>query len=270
MGLTRMVSRIAAVRALTGRTIAEGRVFDSTIQPIDVIAKGERYPVIVITTDNETSEITGRDLTGGTEDTEFVVEIAVTQGVTVTSGEVTLEVPTTDNGLERLLDILEFQVKVGLLREATGWSRAWKLLVPSISRTLSRRGATSEDGVRFAARQIVINCQMIGIPPEGEELRDDDAWEVVLGLMEADEHLAGTGALVRSLLVGRGAALPDWQRQADALGILHEASRKIGLGPVFDEDGASEATTLVQINVDDEEHDDDMVVTEQNADDQGV
>ena len=42
-----------------------------------------------------------------------------------------------------------------LIRERTPWSRVWMKLVPRVSRRLSRRGASVEKGVRFAARQIV-------------------------------------------------------------------------------------------------------------------
>ncbi len=65
MSLVALVIRIATVRALRGRTFAEELVFDSKINPVNLVSKDEQRNVIVVTTDDDNVDITGRDLRAG-------------------------------------------------------------------------------------------------------------------------------------------------------------------------------------------------------------
>jgi hypothetical protein len=105
-------------------------------------------------------------------------------------------------------------------------------LVPRISRRLSRRGASVEKGVRFAARQIVLTCDLIEAPTDGTPIGEGTAWAELLTVMEADADLAPIAQMLRSEI--EGTPLADWRRAANMLGIHLEPADAIGLGPVLD------------------------------------
>jgi len=121
-----------------------------------------------------------------------------------------------------------------LTRDDTAWSRAWMKLVPRITRRLSRRGASSENGIRFAARQLVLTCDLVDTPVAGGTIAPNSAWGDVLVLMEADPILANIASLLRAEMAGR--PLADWRRAAETLGVPLEVADQIGIGPVVDLD----------------------------------
>jgi len=239
MSLTRLVMRLAAARALRDRTLAGARVFDSAVDPIDQTIAETRQPLIVLTTDEHELEVTGRDLGSGNHRCELVIEIAIASRVEVPAsdgdgGQITIAIPHTDEGMELTLDIMEHQVVRALNRDDNAWSRVWMMLVPRITRSLSRRGASAENGVRFAARQLVLTCDLVDTPVAGGTIALNSAWDEVLSLMEADPDLASIAGLLRTET--EGTPLADWRRAAEALGVPLEVANQIGIGPVADLD----------------------------------
>jgi hypothetical protein len=234
MSLTRLAMRLAAARALLDRTLAGGRVFDSAVDPIDQTIAETRQPLIVITTDEHELETIGRDLSSGTHRCELVIEIAIASRVEVPAsdgegGQITIAIPHTDEGMELTLDIMEHQVATVLNRDDNPWSRAWMKLVPRITRSLSRRGASAENGVRFAARQIVLSCDLVDTPVAGAAIAPNSAWGELLALMDEDPALAGIASLLRAEIEGDLA--DEWRRTAEALGVPLEVAEQIGIGP---------------------------------------
>jgi hypothetical protein len=239
MSLTRLVMRLAAARALRDRTLAGARVFDSAVDPIDQTIAENRQPLLVLTTDEHEADVTGRDLSGDAQRCDLVIELAIAARVEVPArdgqgGQITIAIPHTDEGMELTLDMMEHQVVTALTRDDNAWSRAWMKLVPRVTRRLSRRGASSENGVRFAARQLVLTCDLVDTPVAGDTLAPNSAWEEALALMEADPILANIANLLRTEI--DGTALADWRRAADALGIPLEVANHIGIGPIADLD----------------------------------
>ena len=234
MSLARLAMRIAAARALRGATLAEARVYDSAIAPIDQTIAEERQPILIVTTDDHEMEVTGRDLFHGNVSCDLVIEAAIAARVEVRGrgGESVITIPHTDEGMELALDLMEHQVMAALTRERSDWSRVWMKLVPRISRRLSRRGASVEKGVRFAARQIVLTCDLIEAPTDGAAIAEGTAWADLLGVMEGDADLAPIARMLRSEI--EGTPLADWRRAANMLGIHLETADAIGLGPVLD------------------------------------
>ena len=232
MSLARLAMRIAAARALRGATLAEARVHDSAIAPIDQTIAEERQPILIVTTDDHEMEVTGRDLFHGDVSCDLVIEAAIAARVEVVGEESVITIPHTDEGMELALDLMEHQVMAALTRERSDWSRVWMKLVPRISRRLSRRGASVEKGVRFAARQIVLTCDLIEAPSDGAAVAEGTAWADLLGVMEGDTDLAPIARMLRSEIEGQ--PLADWRRAANILGIHLETADAIGLGPVLD------------------------------------
>jgi hypothetical protein len=239
MSLTRLVMRLAAARALRDRTLAGPRVFDSAVDPIDQTIAANRQPLLMLTTDEHEADITGRDLAGGTQRCDLVIEIAIASRVEVPAsdgqgGQISIAIPHTDEGMELTLDIIEHQVIAALTRDDAGWSRIWMQLVPRVTGRVSRRGASAENGVRFAARQLVLTCDLVDTPVAGGTIAPKSAWAEVLALMEADTVLADIASLLRAEIEGTPVA--NWRRAAEALGVPLEVANQIGIGPVEDLD----------------------------------
>ena len=240
MSLTRLVMRLAAARALRDRTLAGARVFDSAVDPIDQTIAENRQPLLVLTTDEHEADITGRDLAGDAQRCDLVIEIAIAARVEVPArdgqgGQITIAIPNTDEGMELTLDMMEHQVLTALTRDDNSWTRAWLKLVPRVTRRLSRRGASSENGVRFAARQLVLTCDLVDTPAAGADIPPGTAWGEVLALMEADQTLAPIAAMLREQI--EGVSLPDWAQAAQMLGMPPDIVDQLGVLPTLDEQG---------------------------------
>ena len=244
MSLSRLAMRVAAARALKGTTLAETRVFDSAIDPIDQTIAETRAPVLIVTTDDHELETIGRDLMHGNTRCELVIEAAIASRVEV-SGDVSLSIPHTDEGMEIVLDLIEHQVMAALTRERTTWSRVWMKLVPRIHKRSSRRGASVEHGVRFAARQIVLSCDLIEAPTDGASIIPGSTWEDVLTVMAADDALSPIADLLRATIEGQ--PLDGWRRAANALGIHLTTADAIGIGPILDPAADPEALEEITI-----------------------
>lgn len=230
MSLSRLAMRIAAAQAVRGVTLAENRVFDSAIDPIDATIAENRQPILVVMTDEHDSAITGRDLNAGDQSCDLVIEAAIASRVEI-AGEVGITIPHTDEGMELVLDLLEHQVIAALTREHSPWSRVWLKFVMRVKRRLSRRGASAENGIRAAARQIVLTCDLISVPTEGGEIPAGSAWADMLSIMATDAALAPVAVLLRSTIEGSGDTA-QWVRDANLLGITQETATAIGLGPL--------------------------------------
>ncbi|MCI5078716.1 hypothetical protein [Oricola sp.] len=269
MSLARLVMRIATARALKGATLAGPRVFDSAVDPIDQTIAEQRQPLIVLTTDEHELEVTGRDLGSGSHRCDLVIEVAIAARVEVPAsdgqgGQITIAIPHTDEGMELTLDLMEHQVVAALTRDDNEWSRVWMKLVPRIQRRLSRRGASAENGVRFAARQLVLTCDLVDTPPFGAEIEAGTAWAYALCAMEADPELAPIAGMLRAEIAG--ASVPDWEQAARMLGIPLEVVDQLGVMPTLDL--AGDPVVLGDIRLLEEGRT--MTIDEPTADGQGL
>jgi len=231
MSLARLAMRVAAARAIRGATLAENRVYDSVIDPIDQAVLENRQPFVVVSTEDHDVAVTGRDLVYGMHECRLMIETAAASRVAI-AGEDAFAIPHTDEGMELVLDILEHQIMAALTRERTAWSRVFMNLVPIVRTRQSRRGASTEGGVRFAARQIAITCDLIEAPVAGGSIPAGGVWQDFLTVIAADEDLAPIGQLLRTLI--EGDELADWRRAANILGIHASTGNALGIGPVLD------------------------------------
>ena len=269
MSLTRLVMRLACVQALKGTTLAGSRVFDSAVAPLDLVVEEHRQPLIVVTTDEHEADITGRDLMSGTQTCDLVIEIAIAATASLSSsneqGEaITIEIPHTDEGMELTLDMLEHQCVAALIRDTTPWATIWMNLVPRVTRRLSRRGASAENGLRFAARQIVLTCDLIDTPARTADLSEASAWGLALAAMDGDANLARIANMLRAEIDGGG--LADWQIIAQSLGLTDVGVRNIGLEPALDDAGNPVQLDTVLVD----ESGTTTTIDEASADEQGV
>jgi hypothetical protein len=226
MSIARTAVRVAASRAVTNRTLAGDRVFDSSIEPIDVAISDVRLPMITVLTDDDSIDGIGRDIWQGSRQLDLVFEIAVATEVK----DGTFTIPQTDFGLEWTLDIIEHQIERALLDEGTEWSKVFMALVPRIHSKASRRGASAERGVRFAARQITYKIDPISSPLPGEAIDATLPYGRLLASMEQDTDLAEYALFLRNVI--ETPLKPEWKRQAEAIGLTRAQADAIGIAPV--------------------------------------
>ena len=231
MSLARLAMRVAAARAIRGSTLAEERVYDSAIDPIDHTVLEHRQPFAVVSTEDHDITVTGRDLVYGDHACKLMIETAVASRVEI-DGEDGLTIPHTDEGMEIVLDILEHQIIAVLTRERTAWSRVFMHLVPTIKSRQSRRGASTEGGVRFAARQIALTCDLIEAPVAGAAIQVNGTWADVMAVMSEDDDLAPIAQLLRAII--EGDEMPELRRSANILGIHASTADALGIGPRLD------------------------------------
>lgn len=228
MSLSRAAARIAARYALLGETLAEDRVYDSAISPLDVTVEQDRKPLAIVMTDDDGLEIEGRDMTHGERKCELVIVIAVTGAMEVDSDGVAVSLMASDAGLDLALDILEHQVLRVLQEGVSPWAGAFRAMSPRTEMLQSRRGG-GDDGIKFAARQIVVSCDLIDVPDAGAPVVPGSSWDTFLTVAGAEPATQETANLMRSLIEGQ--PLDEWERARRALGVSDETS--IGLGPVI-------------------------------------
>lgn len=234
MSLTALAVRIATIRALMGRTFAEDRVFDSKINPVNLVAMNEKKPVIIVTTDDDNVDITGKDLRAGDHKLELVIEVAVTQKieVQVENDQTTevLSIPATDAGLEATVGLLGWQIAKALSADGGEWGDLWRSVVTNVHSVSSRRGADDENGVRYAARQYIYSIDHIAEPTPGDVLDAGYGWGRVIAAFKADADLANLGKMIEAEIT-KGDYLP-WEIARGQLGLANDAAELIGVKPV--------------------------------------
>lgn len=255
--IARTALRIAAYEAIMGRTLARDRVHDSAIDGLDTKIDKKRTPFITITTDDDVREGKGRDTWSMPRKIDLVIEVAVFSTVKVedddvTPGATTTIIPQTDFGLEWTLDIIESQIERALFSQDTAWGALFFDLVLNVSEWKSRRGASAEEGLRFAARQINITLDVVEAPKPGAAIIDGP-YQAVLAAMEAQPNRAELGALLRAVL--EGTDKPEWERMAEAIAISRKAAETIGIAPV-DLTETDEPAEMDQATTIDNDHDD--------------
>jgi len=230
MSLVPLALRIITVKALRGETYALGRVLDSSLDAIDMTVTKDKSPVIVVSSDDEEyANETGKlALNAAERSVDIVIESAVASMVEAPDGTQQLTIPHTDAGMEAVLGIMGRQILRALLTPATPWSDLWRRVVVGVPKVMIRRGAAAEQGVRFAARQMVICCRTLHEPPFGEPIGQGMFWDDLLSLMAADDDLADLAKIIRGEI--EGPALAFYDAAAAMLGISRGAAGKLGIG----------------------------------------
>lgn len=228
MSLARLALRVATVRALTGVTLAGARVYDSAVDPIGMQDREGRLPVLVVYTDDHARLTEGKDLRTGEDTCDLVIEIFIAASVTASTGEEDVVVQDTDGGKEVLLDILSAQVANVLMGAQTEWAGLWRDFVLRVTRTISRRGASAENGIRFAARQIVISCDILADPVPGRPAPTSGPWARLLSAMGADAETAGLRDLILYHMTGSG-TLSEGALLASLLGLADGTEGALGV-----------------------------------------
>lgn len=238
MSLARFALRIATVEALRGRTMVGDNVRDSDMSAIDIAADGslrtdeDRLFVLVYTDDGRSTETPLRDLHSNGE-VDLAFEFGVATPMTTTdpeTGESVIAgttVPATDAALEMVLDIIDRQISSALAGEGK-WSTIWKRLSSGVVKVERRRAVNAEQGVRFAARQVLVTVSLKPDPVMGAPL--GGVWqEFATALSDDRPDLA---PVVADMLGAETPALTI-QQMRERFGHTPRESTALGYGPYY-------------------------------------
>lgn len=228
MSLVNFAVRQCLKKALLHRTLAEGRVFDSMVVPIDETPQEGAKPQIIVATDDDQVTCSSWDLNVDGRDLDVIIEMELATEVEMQSGGLGFEIPLTDAGLEAILDFMHRQVLRAIAEPADPWADLFRRFCGTPSKMLKRRGASNEKGVKFATRQIVLTCTPSNEPVYGQA--PNKLWTAFIEQMEADPDLSEYGGVVAALITG--ASLPSWRALQAALGFTDAEIRNLGPAPL--------------------------------------
>ncbi|ACL55628.1 hypothetical protein [Methylobacterium nodulans] len=243
MSLTGFAIRTCLKRALRGATLAEDRVKDSLITPLDLLAADTPQPLLIVSTDDDLRQAEVRTPRDRRRELDVVIEMALATAVAIDDGTVRLEMPHTDAGMEATLDIMAWQVRAALKDPTNPWAELYRTFRGEVRKILTRRGASTEDGVRFAARQIIITVDPLQEPERGRDAIPTP-WDGLVAQMRADAELEPYGDLLATLLTG--STLPPWQAVQAQLGQTRAVMDAVGLSALH---GAEAEPPVSQVTI---------------------
>jgi hypothetical protein len=235
MSIIRPILRMCAVAALRERTLAEGRVFDSDNTPLAealIREPEEAKPYITVYTDEDTRPgVSGRDIYAAERNLSLVLEIGAASAVVTGKLGVMLQIPATDAGLELSVDIVESQALAALVGDPESrWGELFRRMVLRIERVQGQRGGSAEHGSRWAARQIILICDVIADAPPGVPqpavVRD---FLAAARAAPSELGLAGAAEIIERALDPTAAL--TWRQAQAWLGLTEQAVRATGVAP---------------------------------------
>ena len=237
MSLVALAIRACTYLALRGATWAGDCVYESKLEPIDVIVQAETQPFITIAVDEASGEPKGRGATllAGVDRLLLVVEIAVGIRALADDGSTVVGVPPTDRGLEWTMDILSRQVMRALSSDPT-WGDLWRRFRMELNGVRLLRGG-AVDGERYAARQIVFDIHPVSDPDVGIIPTSDSLWGQFIAALRAldveDPELAEYGALADLIEaeITEPQGFGSWQAAAARLGLVRQSAEALGITP---------------------------------------
>lgn len=233
--IVRSCIRIAAVMALRNSTWADERVYDSENTPLSEAVKSANAPFVVVYTEDVDDTIEGSDmLSPEKRQMKLVVELGIAGMIPQTDGGSVVEIPVTDDALERAVDMLEYQVASHLFHTPLNpWGELLRQFCPVVHSVASVRAGEAERGVRWAARQRTMIVDTIGDPVPGVILSNNHAISKFIAMAKNDEDMAlgNVATLIESMISTVNA--PTWRQAQAALGLTEEGVRGIGIAPPY-------------------------------------
>lgn len=224
MSLVALALRIATVELLKGATFAQDRVRDSMIDPASLL-KADTQPFIIVAVDSTETLPTGRDLLGAPRTVSLTLDVALAGKVVIErppeegGGEVEqITVPHTDAGMEVVLDLIGRQIERAFLQD-NAWAKVWRTFAPSIKKVSNDRGAASENGIRYATRQIIVTANAMAEPSFGDVV---GVWVDFLALARAKPSLAQIADLIETEITTP--TLEGWAKARSDIGLNSQFS----------------------------------------------
>ena len=256
MSLVALAIRACTYLVLRGATWAGDCVYESKLEPIEVIVQAETQPFITIAIDEASGEPKGHgaSLLAAFDRLLLVIELAVGVRALAEDGSTVVGVPPTDRGLEWTMDILSRQVMRALSSDPT-WGDLWRRFRMELNGVRLLRGG-AVDGERYAARQIVFDLHPVSDPDVGTIPAGDGLWGAFIaalrGLDAADPELAEYRALADLIEaeIAEPQGIGSWQVAAARLGLARQSVGALGIVPEGDGMPDSESALVAAVEMD--------------------
>lgn len=236
MSVIRACLRLVTVAALRDRTWAETRVYNSDNSPLtEALAGTMEAPYIVVYTDDDVRHgVEAKDLLGADRTISLVIAFAVSGPVIAVEGGSAITFPQTDAAFEMVLDLVEAQIIEALVHDPmSAWGGLWGDIVDKFGAEVrSRRGASADTGVRWAARELTLQVDPIADHPPGAPYGDDHPVKRFITMARAatpELQMAVAADMIEAALDPTVA--PSWRQAQAWLGLAEEAVRDLGLAP---------------------------------------
>jgi len=198
MSIGRLALRICTVEALKGRTSVKDNVLDSQIGALDIGADSalrtdQEKPFISVYTElSATSDLSARSLWQNGV-TELLIESGITATMTETDPEtdesvVIPGIPATDQAFELFLDCLDREVINALTDPDNIWAEIWRGLISGIPKIECKRISDVTTGVRIAAHQQSIICDLLPDPVFAATIAPTSIWKKFIDQMRVEGH----------------------------------------------------------------------------------
>ena len=238
MSLVGLAIRIALTQAIRGRTIAEDRVYDSAIETLDQMAKGEARPLVIVSVDDAEGGSMGDCASLMAADRMNILIELASAGPVEIEGEDGAEADTqvatesTSQASEMTLDVLWRQIsRVLLTPVGDPWADLWRSLC-TVTAVELKRGGSADAGVRFASRFYLVTVNPMADPDFG--VAPSAVWRDLIEALDA-AGLSGVAEIIRAEITDPD-GLADWRQIQARLGIATEAVTGLGITPPYDGD----------------------------------
>lgn len=237
MSVVRQLIQIAVVEAWRGRTFAADDVFDSRMDTLKNLTKGQVRPVLIFSVEEADQKAGSPGESGflgrSAQLTGFVQALVATGQAIKDKNNLIIRpgIGETDSAYEATLNILDYQWRRVLHDHDNPWSRLFRDLVCDVGDIKDTRAADPETGGKHAARFTQFHLDVLPDPQPGDPL--PTAIETGLALLEADGDTgyAQVAADWRALLE-TGADWPEWRKLQSALFASRSKLAALGLGPL--------------------------------------
>lgn len=237
VGIVRQLVQISVVEAWRDRTFAGDDVFDSRMDSLQNLTKGERRHVLIFSIEEAEQDagspgesgFLGRDcrMTG-------FVQAGVATGEAIKAKSGSIIVPKfgeTDGACEASLNLLDWQWRRALQDHENPWALLFRDLVAEIGEIKDVRATDTTTGGKHAARFTQFHMETIPDPQPGDALPDVIERGLVLLEEDGDDGYAKVAAMWRQALVF-GGDWPEWRQLQSALFASRGKLAALGYGPL--------------------------------------
>ena len=154
-------------------------------------------------------------------------------------------VPLTDASIEFTVDMIERQVHVALADDQNPWAELFRRFVTVKDGLKSERGASFQEGERFAGRQILLPVELPSDPEFGRPVADKGNWRLFLDALAAEGDMDECRQIFEALL-GVGETVHDWRLLQRAIHATRGQAEALGIAPFIGDDPAAIASFEVE------------------------
>lgn len=193
MSLVAFAMRVSTVRAIQEAVPPSFRVFDSPVDPIDLLDKKNPQPIIAVYTGSVGTKIDGREILAGASRVALAIQIFLPERFVFAyageSQEQKIEIDCRRQGAETALDVIWRKIALNLNSTNGPWGEMWREIVLATPSIDNSSYVIMREGVKLTAREIVIECEPIHepVPGKGAYL----AWKKFLSMVLADTGADG-------------------------------------------------------------------------------